>query len=46
MMKCDDCKKTLSENKQIRHKMKTIQRKFRQLRNYKINKISLPCFEK
>ena len=36
----DDYKKTLSEKKQIRHKIKTIQSKSLQLRNYESKK----CF--
>ena len=38
-------KDTLFNNKQIRHKMKTIRSVRHQLGSYKLNKISLSCFD-
>ena len=36
---------TLFNNKELRHTMNTIQSKKHQLNSYKINKISLSCFD-
>ena len=44
-IKHEDYKKTLFNNEQIHHKMKTIRSQQHQLGSYEINKISLSCFD-
>ena len=44
-IKHEDYKKTLFNNEQIHHKMKTIKSQQHQLGSYEINKISLSCFD-
>ena len=44
-IKNEDYKKTLINNEQIKHKMKTIRSDNHRLRSYEINKISLSCFD-
>ena len=44
-VKHEDYKKTLLENKQMYHKMKTIRSQNHQLGSYEINKVSLSCFD-
>ena len=44
-VKHEDYKKTLLENKQMYHKMKTIRSQNNQLGSYEINKVSLSCFD-
>ena len=44
-VKHEDYKKTLLENKQMYHKMKTIRSQRHQIGSYEINKISLSCFD-
>ena len=41
----DDYKKTLFDNKQMYHKMKTIRSENHQLGSYELNKVSLSCFD-
>ena len=41
----NDYKNTLSKNKQIYHKMKTIRSENHQLGSYELNKVSLSCFD-
>ena len=43
-IKHEDCKNVLLNNKQLRHKMKTIRSQKHQLGSYEINKVSLSCF--
>ena len=44
-VKHEDYRKTLLENKQMYHKMKTIRSQNHQLGSYEINKVSLSCFD-
>ena len=44
-IKHEDYKNTLMSNEQMHHKMKTIRSQRRQLGSYKINKVSLSCFD-
>ena len=44
-IKHEDYKKTLFNNEQIHHKMKTIRSQQHQLGSFEINKISLSCFD-
>ena len=44
-IKHEDYKNTLINNKQMHHKMKTIRSQRHQLGSYKINKVSLSCFD-
>ena len=44
-IKHEDYKKTLFNNEQIHHKMKTIRSQKHQLGSFEINKISLSCFD-
>ena len=44
-IKHEDYKNVLLNNKQLRHKMKTIRSNGHQLGSYEINKISLSCFD-
>ena len=37
--------KTLINNEQMHHKMKTVRRQTHQLDSYEINKVSLSCFD-
>ena len=41
----ENYKQTLFQNKQICHKMKTIQSNNHELGSYEINKVSLSCFD-
>ena len=44
-IKPEDYKNTLINNEQMHHKMKTIRSQRHQLSSYKINKVSLSCFD-
>ena len=44
-IKHEDYKRTLLNEEQIHHKMKTIRSKNHQLGSYEINKVSLSCFD-
>ena len=44
-IKHEDYKRTLINEEQMRHKMKTIRSNKHQVRSYEINKISLSCFD-
>ena len=44
-IKHEDYKKTLFNNKQLYHKMKTIRSENHQLGSYELNKVSLSCFD-
>ena len=44
-IKHEDYKNVVLNNKQIHHKMKTIRSQKHQLCSYKINKVSLSCFD-
>ena len=43
-IKLEDYKKTLFNNRQMYHTMKTIQSNHHQLGSYELNKVSLSCF--
>ena len=45
VIKHENYKDTLLNNKQMNHKMKTIRSKNHQLESYEINKVSLSCFD-
>ena len=44
-IKHEDHKNVLLNNEQLHHRMETIRSQYHQLRSYKINKVSLSCFD-